>query len=76
MPLHKMLVNGSPEDLSYRRYQQYLRSPEWQAKREAVLQRCNGTCEMCGKFPVAQVHHRNYNRLFNELLEHLMKAST
>src|SRR4051812_46653240 len=52
-------------------YANYLDSPEWKAKREAVKRRCNNICERCRKYLVDEVHHLTYERLFNELLEDL-----
>lgn len=49
-------------------YQDYLLSPEWKAKRAAVLARCNGICEACGKVPAIQVHHTTYEHIFREPL--------
>ena len=53
------------------RYISYLHSKEWRAKRRQVIKRCNDTCERCGKFRVAEVHHLTYERVYEELLEDL-----
>jgi 5-methylcytosine-specific restriction endonuclease McrA len=52
-------------------YKQYLRSPEWQKKRVAVIHRAKGICERCGKWPIVNIHHKTYDRLGHELLEDL-----
>jgi hypothetical protein len=52
-------------------YLAYLKSKEWLAKREQVIQRCGGLCERCGKYLVDNVHHLTYERIFNEPLEDL-----
>lgn len=49
-------------------YQEYLKSPEWQAKRKAVLERCGGICEGCRTAPAWIVHHLSYKNVGNELL--------
>lgn len=49
-------------------YNAYLRSPEWDAKRSAVLKRANGKCEGCGKNTATAVHHLTYAHVGNELL--------
>lgn len=66
-------------------YQQYLRSPQWREKRDAVLKRAGGKCEECtreykirGKWngymvwPVQEVHHLTYERVGNENLDDLI----
>lgn len=39
-----------------RRYQEYLRSPHWQAMRERILERANEHCEWCGRFAGKNPH--------------------
>lgn len=66
-------------------YEQYLRSPQWKAKRAAVLKRAGGKCEECtreykirGKgsgymvWPAQEVHHLTYERVGNENLDDLI----
>lgn len=54
-------------------YQTYLRSPEWQAKRQEKLESCHYKCECEGGcHPQAtQTHHLHYDTLGNESLEDL-----
>lgn len=52
-------------------YLAYLKSKEWLARREQVIQRCNNICERCSKFAVAEVHHLTYARICHEDLEDL-----
>jgi 5-methylcytosine-specific restriction endonuclease McrA len=52
-------------------YQQYLRSLEWQVKRKAVLIRANYRCEQCDKRARLDVHHKTYDRKYNEYLTDL-----
>jgi hypothetical protein len=52
-------------------YEAYLNSPEWKARRKAVLERCGGVCERCRKYLVDEVHHLTYAHVFNEPLEDL-----
>lgn len=50
-------------------YYEYLRSPEWKRKRRLRIEMDNFTCQTCGiKFPDSriQVHHKTYDRIFNE----------
>jgi hypothetical protein len=50
------------------RYEEYLKSPEWEGRRAKVLARCGGTCEACGERPATQAHHLTYERVFEEPL--------
>jgi 5-methylcytosine-specific restriction endonuclease McrA len=52
-------------------YQDYLLSPKWQAKRKQVLRRASYRCEQCGKRARLDVHHKTYERIFNEALTDL-----
>ncbi len=47
-------------------YPAYLKSPEWRARRLAVLERAGGVCEMCRTSQATQIHHRTYERLGRE----------
>jgi predicted HNH restriction endonuclease len=65
-------------------YKQYLNSSKWQQLRQQVFNRARknansnnklGVCERCGYTPwkpCLQVHHINYNNVFNEKLEDLI----
>lgn len=49
------------------RYYEYLRSPEWDARRKAKIVEAGGRCQLCYKSSKLNVHHRTYDRVFNEL---------
>lgn len=49
-------------------YDGYLKSEEWRARREKVMQRCDGVCEGCGNAKAVQVHHLTYERVGREML--------
>ena len=59
-------------------YKTYLRSPEWQVKRQEKLESCQGKCE-CEEWaeeggchrPATQIHHLHYDTLGNENLDDL-----
>ena len=53
-------------------YALYLESPEWQAKRQAVLDRDEHRCTECGTTKYLHVHHLTYARIFHEELEDLV----
>lgn len=53
------------------RYCEYLNSPEWKSRRQAVRERCKGICERCSKYRVDEVHHLTYAHVFKEPLEDL-----
>ena len=42
------------------RYQRYLQSDAWKAKRKSVLQVAGFRCRRCGA-PATEVHHETYN---------------
>lgn len=54
------------------RYQQYLCSEQWWAKRNAVMERAGGLCEKCGYHAAEHVHHLTYIRKYNEELTDLI----
>ena len=49
-----------------RRYQAYMKSPEWKEKRKRILERDSYQCLMCGE-EATEVHHLRYARFGNEL---------
>ena len=46
-------------------YRDYINSPQWKAKREAVLTRDKHTCRRCGQ-AATEVHHKTYDHLGQE----------
>lgn len=50
----------------------YLKTPEWKARRAAVMRRANGTCEGCGGQAATQVHHLTYDHWREEFLWELV----
>ena len=66
------------------KYRNYLNSPQWQAKKQQLLERSRkkagsdnifGVCERCGYKPWKpnlQVHHLTYERIYEEKLEDLI----
>ena len=56
-------------------YEAYLKSPAWQEKRMVALERAGRRCQICGAKGVPlEVHHNSYERLGDELPEHLLVA--
>ena len=53
------------------KYQAYLCSREWCARREAVRKRSDGKCERCRVNEMDHVHHLTYARKYDEPLEDL-----
>ena len=53
-------------------YKVYLLTEYWQKIREMVLLRAYGTCEMCDKYSIDEVHHINYKNLGKEDLNNLI----
>jgi hypothetical protein len=54
-----------------RRYQAYLASPQWRAKREEILSARGRAWERCGRTVDLQIHHTHYRTLGNERPEDL-----
>lgn len=51
-------------------YRSYLRSPEWEVKRQSVISRAGGRCEKCGNYGRRiDAHHLpgSYSRIPHEL---------
>lgn len=53
-------------------YNEYLKSPEWRARRKMVLQRARNMCEGCKSKLATQVHHLSYEHVGDELLFELV----
>jgi hypothetical protein len=53
-------------------YEEYLLSEAWNAKRQAVYERCHGVCERCKQNTMSDAHHLTYERVFDELLIDLL----
>jgi 5-methylcytosine-specific restriction endonuclease McrA len=49
-------------------HDEYLRTPEWKAKRDKVLTRDRGICQGCLESSAVHVHHLTYRNWKNELL--------
>jgi 5-methylcytosine-specific restriction endonuclease McrA len=47
-------------------YREYLRTPEWRERREAVLIRAGRRCYVCNANTSLHVHHRTYERRGSE----------
>lgn len=52
-------------------YEEYLDSPEWKEKQQAVLERDGHRCVACNRPDQLEIHHRTYERIGNELLSDL-----
>lgn len=52
-------------------YLEYLRSPEWEAKKAKVFAARGRQCEECGSHDHLEVHHLTYERLMHERLSDL-----
>jgi 5-methylcytosine-specific restriction endonuclease McrA len=53
-------------------YAEYLRTPEWKARRSRVLTRAGHRCELCNASGRLEVHHRTYERYAQEMLQDLI----
>lgn len=68
--IHPNLV--SPQKTYKERYQEYLQSFEWIKKRIAKIREAGGRCQLCNSSGTLNVHHRTYDRVFNELQSDLI----
>lgn len=55
----------------YQKYKTYLTSDTWKLKRKTVFAARGRKCERCPSTKVLQIHHKNYDSLYNERLEDL-----
>lgn len=53
-------------ELKRMKYEDYLQTPEWKAKREEILDRDEHRCRLCNTTEKLRVHHRTYIRLGDE----------
>lgn len=53
-------------------YSDYLQTAHWSVVREEALERAGHRCQLCGSQRRLEVHHRTYERLFDELPEDLI----
>lgn len=56
---------------NYKEYVKYIGSYEWKLKRLALFKERGKQCERCGGANMLHVHHKTYERLFNELPQDL-----
>lgn len=49
-------------------YREYLKSEKWEAKRRMVMTRDRNLCQGCLTAEATQVHHKTYDRVFDEPL--------
>ena len=57
--------------MDYQKYREYMQSAEWSAVRRIALHHSGRKCALCGSQRNLEVHHRNYEALFEETLEDL-----
>jgi hypothetical protein len=56
----------------FKAHDEYLSTPEWWGKREAVIERASGLCEGCRAAQAVQVHHLSYEHWRDESLWELV----
>ena len=52
-------------------YRGYIRSPQWAARRDAVLRQVDWVCRDCKTHKATNAHHRTYQRVGRESLSDL-----
>lgn len=53
-------------------YNEYLTSPLWRERRNLIIQRAKGRCEVCQARAAYQIHHLTYARVGRELPDDLV----
>jgi hypothetical protein len=61
-----MTNNDRLHELQSMPYEEYLQTPEWQERRQIMLERAGNCCQVCNGSSDLQVHHRTYERRGNE----------
>lgn len=56
------------KDERRRKYDAYLKTPQWKSKRQRVLERDKHLCQACLRRTATQAHHLTYEHIFNEPL--------
>ena len=67
----KTLTPERIQELRIMPYEEYLKTPEWQHKRELALERDEYHCRVCNCHENLHVHHRTYERRGSENLHDL-----
>ena len=62
----------STEYEGYIYYEDYLRSAEWEKRRQLVLNRDGNLCQACLENSANEVHHLTYDHIFHEFLFELV----
>jgi hypothetical protein len=61
------------QELKAMDYTDFLKTPEWDATRRAMLRKAKYTCQLCNKDGVTlNVHHKTYERIGEELTDDLI----
>jgi 5-methylcytosine-specific restriction endonuclease McrA len=63
-----ILRNQQSKKVFFEKYNEYLKTTEWQERRDEVLKRDNYICQACLNARATQVHHLNYVHWGNEPL--------
>jgi len=64
-------MKGLSGDMNKESYQEYLKIAHWKSTRAIKLFKVSYKCENCGSGRRLQVHHKNYDHLYNELMSDL-----
>lgn len=77
-PVRLVLVSRDlfDEELRQRVYDEYLSTPEWDARRRKVLERDGYLCQACRVNRATQAHHLTYDRVGHEPLFDLIAICT
>ena len=62
----------SPKKKTWKSMEDYWKSKEWKSLRNRVKKRSGNICEYCKTYSMYAVHHKTYERLYNEELSDLV----
>lgn len=69
--LDKLFREDRLERMCFTSKEEYYQSPQWQSKRLQKIRQVGNKCEWCGKNARLDVHHVNYDSLYDEYMEDL-----
>lgn len=69
--LEEVFRKDRVERMCFTSKEEYYQSPQWQSKRLQKIRQVGNKCERCGKVARLDVHHVNYDNLYDEDMEDL-----
>jgi 5-methylcytosine-specific restriction endonuclease McrA len=66
------ILQGDPELAEKRAYSAYLKSAEWEKKRQKVFKRDGNLCQGCRENTATEIHHLSYDNKYSEMIFQLV----